>query len=1363
MNRVRKNLLPKLSISARVVPTTVEGPPSLSPIISVIGDTGTTVNLATVDTPVINKVIATVPIAVRNPNGSIMHSTHEAELFLPGLPRAARRCHIIPALSTQPLLSIGQLCDAGCTVEFTATCATVFFDGSPILQGHRTPVTRLWHFKLTAPPSNVPQAPPGFPVVTPNATAAVTPNATAAAQHQALGAVGSAKPAELVVFSHQTLWSPTLRTLEQALQKGFLVNFPGLTTTSLRKYPPRSYSTPKGHLNQTRQNQRSTKAVPVANVPTPAPDTLKMAQDQDRLDADAFPAPTDDERCNFCYLNIIEPTGKIYTDQTGRFIVPSSTGNNYLMILYDYDTNAIFAEPLPNRRAASILAAYKTLHARLCAAGFRPKLQRLDNECSNLLKAFMTDEKVDYQLVPPNVHRRNAAERAIRTFKDHFIAGLCSLDPDFPLHLWDRLVPQAVITLNLLRASRFHPQLSAWAALNGNFDFNRTPLAPPGLRVLVHEKPAQRDSWSPHGVDGWYTGPALNSYRCYTVWIWATRSTRICDTLSWFPTKGPMPIASSNDLILAGIHDIVNALEHPSSGSPLAPLATSHVAALRQLTEVLTSVTAPDPVPPVPAAEPLRVPKSLVPPAPPATPLRVAESPSPTEPVTPPATPLRVAESPSPTEPVTPPATYTNSSGPAGKRRRQQTRLRSKRVAARKARLPAHLAAHTNSVPFADDVPDDVPFLDHVALHGNAVNPDTGNIAEYAELSKCSQGDLWRNSNAEEIGRLAQGYKDIKGTNTMFFIRPNQIPKDRKPTYLRVVCAYRPEKDNPERVRWTCGGDRVDYPGKVSTETADLTSSKILFNSVISTPDARFMGIDLKDFYLGTPMERYEYMKIPLHMFPDAILEQYNLMDLQVNGFVYVEIRRGMYGLPQAGRLANDYLREFLEPHGYVPCPITPGLWQHRTRDIVFTLVVDDFGVRYTKKEDALHLLATLEGRYIAKADWDGNRYCGLTLEWDYEARTCKISMPGYIDRALQRFAHCAPAKPEDSPHAWQKPNYGAKVQYADHDADGILVNAADTKRIQEVLGVLLYYARAVDSTMLAAIGTIGCSQASATKTTLDEITHLLNYCATHPDAVVKYNASDMVLHTDSDAAYLVAPKARSRVAGYHYLSSKPEQPGPPSPGDPPPPINGPIDVLCNIMREVLSSASEAEICGVFRNGKAACPIRATLEELGHPQPPTVIVTDNTTAAGIANDSVKQKRSKAIDMRFYWIRDRVRQGQFYVHWRRGATNKADYFSKHHPAAHHRAIRSTYLYSPDDAAQNYFDCLDDDGNDGHSPSSSPLGSLDPAGEGVLESQDPEVEQHSSSTDGPTTKGPAMTEPTDKTRQARLAKTEPDRHD
>ena len=136
------------------------------------------------------------------------------------------------------------------------------------------------------------------------------------------------------------------------------------------------------------------------------------------------------------------------------------------------------------------------------------------------------------------MHRRNAAERALRTFKTHFIAGLCSVDKDLPLHLWDRLLPQAELMLNLLRGSRINPKLSAWAQIHGTFDFNRTPIAPPGIRVLAHQKPANRDSWEPHAMDGWYFGPALHGYRCFRIWIWETRTKRICDTVSLFPSKG---------------------------------------------------------------------------------------------------------------------------------------------------------------------------------------------------------------------------------------------------------------------------------------------------------------------------------------------------------------------------------------------------------------------------------------------------------------------------------------------------------------------------------------------------------------------------------------------------------------------------------------------------------------------------------------------------------------------------------------------------------------------------------------------------------------------------------------------------------
>jgi hypothetical protein len=141
--------------------------------------------------------------------------------------------------------------------------------------------------------------------------------------------------------------------------------------------------------------------------------------------------------------------------------------------------------------ASEWVKSYDTVHQELTVKGFKPKIQTLDNEASTALKNSFTVNDIDYQLVPPHCHRRNAAERAIRTFREHFVAGLSSFDPAFPLHLWDRLLPQAEITLNLLRTSRLHPQLSAAAHFHGVVDYNKTAFAPPGFKIIAHEKPGK--------------------------------------------------------------------------------------------------------------------------------------------------------------------------------------------------------------------------------------------------------------------------------------------------------------------------------------------------------------------------------------------------------------------------------------------------------------------------------------------------------------------------------------------------------------------------------------------------------------------------------------------------------------------------------------------------------------------------------------------------------------------------------------------------------------------------------------------------------------------------------------------------------
>ena len=167
----------------------------------------------------------------------------------------------------------------------------------------------------------------------------------------------------------------------------------------------------------------------------------------------------------------------------------------------------------------------------------------------------------------------------------------------------------------------------------------------------------------------------------------------------------------------------------------------------------------------------------------------------------------------------------------------------------------------------------------------------------------------------------------------MFFITYENIPLDRRKdvTYSRIVVDYRPKKQEKERTWITVGGNLINYPENVSTKTAEVTLVKILINSTISTPNAKFCVFDVWNFYLGTPVQRFEYMFIYLKDVPPDIIQQYNLNDIAINGKVYVEIRKGMYGLPQASILANKLLQKNLAQFGYFPCKHTPGLWKYQT------------------------------------------------------------------------------------------------------------------------------------------------------------------------------------------------------------------------------------------------------------------------------------------------------------------------------------------------------------------------------------------------------------------------------------------------
>jgi hypothetical protein len=347
-------------------------------------------------------------------------------------------------------------------------------------------------------------------------------------------------------------------------------------------------------------------------------------------------------------------------------------------------------------------------------------------------------------------------------------------------------------------------------------------------------------------------------------------------------------------------------------------------------------------------------------------------------------------------------------------------------------------------------------------------------------------------------------------------------------------------------------------------------------------------------------------------------------------------------------------------------------LWLHETRPLSFTLVVDDFGVKYVNKTDVDHLISSIKTTYTLTEDWSGQLYCGITLDWDYVNRTVDISMPGYIKKKLQEYEHVSPRRVQTCPYSPEPKKFGTEAQSPLPPDATPKLNESGIKKVQQIVGSILYYARAVDMTVLMALSSIAVEQTKATETTLLRCVQLLDYLACNAEAKVRFHASDMILNIHSDASYLSEAKARSRACGHFFMGWQPRD------GDPIR-LNGAFHVSTTILRFVVASAAEAELGALYHNCQTGIIFRLTLADMGHPQPKTPVHCDNATAVGIANNTIKRQRSRSMEMRFFWVGDKVAQGMYKFSWYPGQENLADYQSKHHIGAHHVAVRPWYLH------------------------------------------------------------------------------------
>lgn len=1009
-------------------------------------------------------------------NGIAEPATEVMKLPFEQLRDEARRVDMVPGINTATLISTGKLADANYISIFDdeevniydANNTKIVTTRGAVLRGYRDKSEGVYRIPLVKEVKNI---------NTDTAIVNVPPNRFLQQNPPSYDTINNVwecrNQSEVLRFYHAACGFPTEATWIQAVERGYFASWPGLTVAAIRRHFPESEETQKGHMKAIKSGIRSTKKKLIKEV-------VKIEDDNE------VPNKVKSKQREVC-VRILDTRDelqmKIYTDQTGKFPRKSSRGNQYIMVLFEVDSNAILVAPMASRSKGEMVKAYQSLIDRLNARGIFPKKHMLDNEISDELEDCIAKNHITFQHVPPTNHRANAAERAIQTFKAHFISTLCGCDESFPLHLWCRLLPQVEMTMNMLRPSRTTPNVSAYAHLHGQHDYNAHPLTPLGVQVEMHVMPGNRGTFAPHSVSGFCIGTSFKHYRCYEIYVKDTRSVRVGNTVFFKHKYLTMPTITNADALLKSAKDMKTAFEGGVAQSSEVNDAMKTVVSIFQKNaedaKAREEAARPQRVRMREAAERRR---QLEEEHAQAQRVEDIEDENEEEVAIPPTQPVTTSTVPSleviypttdgdkvPENEEAPPLITQDDSIYNGDSPATNTRARRRATTTITQEALLHtldVARDTVKVTPRRLASRKFPLALLCVFAGAVLDGATGEMLEYRHLIKHPlHKRTWGPSFSKEVGRLAQGIKGVvEGTDTIFFIPYDQIPADRikDVTYEQIVCNIRPEKDDPYRTRLVAGGNLLNCPFDTGTPTADIITVKLLLNSIVSTPGAKFMGIDIKNFYLNTPMERYQYMRMKLSNFPQDLIDEYKLLDIERNGCVYVEIRKGMYGLPEAGILAQQLLEERLKKKGYTQSEYTPGFWTHEWRPISFALTVDDFAVKYVGKEHAQHLLSAIEEHYECKADWEGTRYIGLTLDWDYDNREVHISMPGYVAEALERFHHETPKKPQHQPHPHVKPAYGQKIQY-EHVDESEPLSKEEKKFVQQVTGTFLYYARAVD------------------------------------------------------------------------------------------------------------------------------------------------------------------------------------------------------------------------------------------------------------------------------------------------------------
>jgi hypothetical protein len=542
------------------------------------------------------------------------------------------------------------------------------------------------------------------------------------------------------------------------------------------------------------------------------------------------------------------------------------------------------------------------------------------------------------------------------------------------------------------------------------------------------------------------------------------------------------------------------------------------------------------------------------------------------------------------------------------------------------------------------------------------------------------------------MSKLVFEWKKHFDQGIMFPILPSAIPKERLGdiTYINPVTKEKIGQSGEilRRIRLTAGGDRTNFDGQSSSRSSDMAVFKTFVQSVASD---RANGIpttvtlyDAADFYIGAvlPEDRPEFVKVPVSHVPDSVIKEYNLEPFIVNGFIYFKIVKCLWGLPQSGYISQCKLFKLLEENGYHEDLVIPCLFTNKAKSLSLLVTVDDFLVKSSDPAASSHLKQVLDSQYKIKTD-TGERgyytYLGFKIEFDNKAKLVSLSMPHYWDHALQILDPDNKIRSASTPAVYHPVVYGSRAAQLPIQPDvSPPLTPDELKRVQVIVGIALYYARAIDHSFLTATNYVASLQSQPTKLVQAAAERIVAYAKHNPTAVLQLHACDMQHHCQTDASLNSRPNGTSVAGDYHFFGNY----------DDPDTLNGPIACHSTPVPTVCISTGEVEYAAGSMCAHNGIYYRHIAEALGYPQRTSSLVCDNEVAVGIASESIKLHRTKGLDMRYHSLRQLTRDGIYKPVWRKGANNVADFMTKFLPFSAHQT-KLPLLLGHRDQAEVFF--------------------------------------------------------------------------